>query len=89
MSIEKRYFTPDLSRRSQASVTFWIGMTSTSAVMLCLPQKSSISWVSRIPPMSKPERLCRPNKRAKADTASGLSRAVTRERLPSRRSRLR
>src|ERR1017187_7533629 len=32
-------------------------MTSTSAVMLCAPQKSSISWVSGIPPMLEPERL--------------------------------
>ena len=29
-------------------------MTSTSAVMLCSAQKSSISWVSAMPPMSEP-----------------------------------
>ena len=46
MSMEKRYFTSDLTSRSKASLTFWMGMTSTSAVMLCWPQKSSISWVS-------------------------------------------
>ena len=34
-------------------------MTSTSEVMLCLPQKSSISWVSAMPPMSEPEKLRR------------------------------
>lgn len=43
MSIEKRYFTSDLTTRSQASLICWIGMTSTSATMLCSPQKSSIS----------------------------------------------
>src|SRR6266480_4940329 len=43
MSIEKRYFTSDLSNLSYASLTFWMGITSTSAVMLFSPQKSSIS----------------------------------------------
>src|SRR5206468_6857805 len=43
MSIEKRYFTSDLSNLSYASLTFWMGITSTSVAMLCLPQKSSIS----------------------------------------------
>ena len=32
-------------------------MTSTSEVMLCSPQKSSISCVSAIPPIGEPERL--------------------------------
>src|ERR1051326_489264 len=41
MSIEKRYFTSDLSSLAYASFTFCMGMTSTSAVMLCFPQKSS------------------------------------------------
>jgi len=36
-------------------------MTSTSAVMLCAPQKSSISWVSAIPADKRSERLRRPN----------------------------
>jgi hypothetical protein len=53
MSIEKRYFTSDLSIL-YASLTFWMGMTSTSAVIGCAPQKSSISWVSGIPPMLEP-----------------------------------
>lgn len=38
MSITKRYFTSCLSIRSKASLIFWTGMTSTSAVMLFLPQ---------------------------------------------------
>ena len=38
MSITKRYFTSCFSMRSKASLIFWIGMTSTSAVMLCRPQ---------------------------------------------------
>jgi CheY-like chemotaxis protein len=35
ISIEKRYFTSDFSSLSYASFTFWIGITSTSAVILC------------------------------------------------------
>ena len=38
ISITKRYFTSCFSIRSKASLTFWIGIISTSAVMLCLPQ---------------------------------------------------
>jgi hypothetical protein len=38
MSITKRYFTSCFNIRSKASLIFWIGMTSTSAVMLFLPQ---------------------------------------------------
>ena len=88
MSIEKRYLTSDLTIRSYASLTCWIGMTSTSAVILCLPQKSSISWVSLIPPMRDPEILLRPKIRAKAATASGFSGAPTRVMFPSRPSML-
>ena len=40
--------------RSYASFTFCTGSTSTSAVMPCSAQKSSISCVSRMPPMSEP-----------------------------------
>src|SRR5580704_4864540 len=71
--IEKRYFTSDLSSLSYASLTFWIGMTSTSEVMLCAPQKSSISWVSGRPPMGEPERLRRLNRSPKGESASGFS----------------
>ncbi len=49
-------------------------MTSTSEVMLCLPQKSSISWVSAMPPMSEPERLRRPKIRPKTETGKRLFR---------------
>ena len=52
MSIEKRYFTSGLSIRSYAPLTSWIGITSTSAAILWLAQKSSISWVSAMPPMA-------------------------------------
>src|SRR6267378_2356814 len=41
-----------------------MGMTSTSAVMPCCPQKSSISWVSAIPPIGDPERLRRAHDQA-------------------------
>ncbi len=63
-------------------------MTSTSAVMLCLPQKSSISCVSAIPPISEPERLRRLNTRPKPATARGFGGAPTSVILPSRRSEL-
>ena len=70
--MEKRYFTSDLSSLSYASLTFWIGMTSTSAVMLCWPQKSSISWVSGMPPMGDPEKLRRLKISPKTETGSGF-----------------
>ncbi|MNF12895.1 hypothetical protein D3C80_2145430 [compost metagenome] len=38
----------------------WMAMVSTSAVMPCWPQKSSISWVSLIPPMREPATDLRP-----------------------------
>jgi len=88
ISMEKRYFTSDLSSRSQASMSFWMGMTSTSAVMLCAPQKLSISWVSGMPPMNEPERLRRPSRRPKAETVRGFTGAPTRVILPSRRREL-
>ena len=47
-------------------------MTSTSAVMLCFPQKSSISWVSAMPPMFEPDRLRRPKIRPKDESDSGF-----------------
>ena len=65
------------------------GETSTSAVMLCAPQKSSISWVSAMPPMAEPARLRHPMIRPKAETPRGFAGAPTRVMLPSRRSRLR
>ena len=49
-----------------------MGMTSTSAVMLCWPQKSSISCVSAMPPMGEPEKLRRPKMRPKTETGSGF-----------------
>ena len=58
-------------------------MTSTSEMMLCSPQKSSISCVSAMPPMLEPERLGGPRE-AEAETASGFSGAPTRVRFPSR-----
>jgi hypothetical protein len=42
MSMEKRYFTFDLSSLPSASLTLWTAMTSTAAVMLCAQQKSSL-----------------------------------------------
>ena len=54
MSMTKRYFTSLFSSRSKASLIFAIGISSMSAVIPCSAQKSSISWVSRMPPMSEP-----------------------------------
>jgi len=71
--MEKRYFTWPLSRLSQAGFTFWMGMISTSAVMLSLPQKSSIIRVSARLPMGEPERMRRPMTRLKAETGSGFT----------------
>ena len=88
MSIGKRYLTSDLSSLSQASLTFWIGMTSTSAVTLGCLQQSSISWVSGIPPIGEPERLRRPMIGSNAETGRGLFGAPTSVMLPSRRKRL-
>jgi hypothetical protein len=62
---------------------------SMSLVMLCWPQKSSISCVSGRPPMSEPERSGGRKISGKAATGSGFSGAPTSVRLPSRFSRLR
>ena len=82
--MEKRYFTSELNILWYPSYVL-DGMTSTSAVMLCLP-KSSISCVSAMPPMGEPERLSRLDIRLKAGTERGLSGAPTTVMLPSRRS---
>jgi hypothetical protein len=87
MSITKRYFTSLLSIRSYASLMYWIGITSTSEVMPCLPQKSSISCVSLSPPMSEPDTLRRPKIRLKADgPAFGLGGTPSSTSAPSRLS---
>ena len=59
MSITNRYFTSLRSIRSNASLMYDIGMTSTSETMPWVPQKSSISCVSARPPMSDPAMLRR------------------------------
>ena len=82
ISIENRYFTSAFSNRSYASLTFWIGITSTSEVMLCFPQKSSISCVSAIPPISEPDRLRRAKIRLNDDTGIGFSGAPTKVQIP-------
>src|SRR5205814_8710251 len=71
ISMEKRYFTSDFNSLSYASLTFWIGMTSTSAVILCLPQKSSISCVSGMPPIIEPDKLRRREMRLNPVTPNG------------------
>src|SRR5206468_2554799 len=88
MSIENRYFTSDLSNLSYASLTFWMGITSTSAVMLWAPQKSSISCVSGMPPIIEPEKLRRRAIRLNAGTARGSAGAPTNVRLPLTPSKL-
>ena len=58
-----------------------------SEVMPCSAQKSSISWVSRMPPMSEPASRRRPKIRLNTATGSGVSGAPTRVMVPSRFSR--
>ena len=41
---------------------------------MCAPQKSSISWVSGMPPMGEPERLRRPNNKAEGRDGERLLR---------------
>ena len=89
MSMEKRCFTSDLNSLSQASLTFWMGMTLTSAVTLSAPQKSNVSSFWRIPPMMEPERLRRPNRSERTETAKGFPGAPTGVTCASRPSRLR
>ncbi len=72
--MEKRYFTSDLISLSYASLTFWMGITSTSAVISCAPQKSSISSVSVMPPIGEPERLRRPKISANIRDGEGVVR---------------
>jgi hypothetical protein len=59
MSMEKLYFTSASSSLSYASLSFWIGMTSTSAVMLCSVQMSRFSWVPVDRNLIELERLLR------------------------------
>jgi hypothetical protein len=59
-SMTKRYLTSRFSiLLSYASLIFCIGITSTSATMLRLAQKSIISFVSLIPPTKEPATLLR------------------------------
>src|ERR1700761_3880378 len=53
-SITNRYLTSLFSIRSYASLIPCIGITSISEVIPCSPQKSNISCVSAIPPISDP-----------------------------------
>ena len=59
-------------------------MTSTSEVIPRSAQKSSISWVSRIPPMSEPASRLRPKIRSIAPTGRGASGAPTSAIVPLR-----
>ncbi len=52
-------------------MTFWIGTSSTSETILCVPQKSSISWVSAMPPIAEPARRLLPQMSEKAATDAG------------------
>ncbi len=59
-----------------------------SAVTLCSPQKSSISWVSRMPPIIEPEIFLRANSKPKTSRGNGSAGAPTNPGVPSRFSRL-
>lgn len=54
MSITNRYLTSDFASRSMAVLICSTRISSISAVMLCFAQKSNISSVSFMPPMSLP-----------------------------------
>jgi len=54
MSITNRYLTSDSASRSMAILMLSTEISSISAVMLCFAQKSNISCVSFMPPMSLP-----------------------------------
>ena len=61
-----------------------------SETMPCSAQKSSISWVSAMPPMSEPAMLRRLKIRLKTlGDGCGVAGAPTRRSVPSRFSRLR
>jgi len=82
ISMTNRYFTSLLSRRSYASLICWILMSSISAVIPRSPQKSSISCVSRIPPIVEPARCRRFMSRLNAATADGFGGAPTSVMVP-------
>ncbi len=60
ISMTKRYLTSDFIRRSMAELVYVMGIFSIIHVMLCAPQKSSISCVSAIPPIKLPPTKWRP-----------------------------
>ncbi len=64
-SIENRYFTSLLSILAYASSICWIGIISMSATIPLAAQKSSISWVSAMPPIIQPAMLRRLETRLK------------------------
>ena len=62
LRLERRHINDEaicLSKCSHASLIFCIGMISMSEAILCFAQKSSISWVSGMPPMAEPAKLRR------------------------------
>ena len=81
MSRTKRYFTSDFNVRSNAVLieSAVAGIFSISDVMLCLPQKSSISCVSFMPPIRLPVTTGRLKSRAMALISSGFGGAPTLE----------
>ena len=83
MSITNLYFMSLLCMRLKASLILLIGIISTSATTLFFPQKSSISWVSRIPPIADPDILFLPIHKPKVLTDSIGSGEPTRQMVPS------
>lgn len=90
MSITKRYFTSLLSIRSYAWLMSWILISSMSDTMPCSAQKSSISCVSAMPPISEPARRRRLKIRLNTfGDGWSCSGAPTSVIVPSRLSRFR
>ncbi|MBU6123169.1 delta-60 repeat domain-containing protein [Hymenobacter sp. PAMC29290] len=87
MSITKRYFTSPFSMRSYDSLMSFMSMSSMSDMMLCSAQKSSISCVSAMPPMSEPAMRRRLLMRLKAWMCGASVGTPSKIMVPSRRSR--
>ena len=82
ISITKRYLTSLFSIRSYALLISFISISSISETILCSAQKSSISWVSAIPPIKEPARLFLPMIKPKPGNSDGVAGAPTQICVP-------
>ena len=80
---DKAIFHIALQHAFVGIVIFETGIISISEVMLCSPQKSSISCVSLIPPINEPASWRRRKISGKAATGAGSGGAPTSVKVPS------